>query len=250
MRFTLFIILSLVCASVYSQSKKELEAKVQSLQSEIRNLQLQIEELKKPKEADLSTDKKKAGYGMGVLFASNVKDRGGDSLDVDAIFAGVRDVFGNKTLKMDQQQCVGTVNQFMQLAIEKRGAKAKEQGKAFLEANKKNEGVIATPSGLQYKVLTQGTGKTPTPISNVKVHYTGKLIDGTVFDSSVKRGTPADFGVTQVIRGWTEALQLMKEGDKWILYIPYELAYGERGSGPMIPPYSTLIFEVELIKIN
>jgi FKBP-type peptidyl-prolyl cis-trans isomerase FklB len=138
----------------------------------------------------------------------------------------------------------------MQQASEKKSAKAKDLGKNFLENNKKNEGVIVTASGLQYKVLTQGTGKMPTPNSNVTVHYTGKLIDGTVFDSSVQRGTPADFGVTQVIRGWTEALQLMKEGDKWILYIPYDLAYGERGAGGSIPPYSALIFEVELIKVN
>jgi len=99
-------------------------------------------------------------------------------------------------------------------------------------------------------VLTAGTGKTPTSTDNVTVHYTGKLIDGTVFDSSVQRGQPANFGVNQVIRGWTESLQLMKEGDKWVLYTPYDLAYGERGQGGQIPPYATLIFEVELIKVN
>jgi FKBP-type peptidyl-prolyl cis-trans isomerase FklB len=204
----------------------------------------------KPKEVDLGSNNKKAGYSMGVLFANNVKGQGGDSLDVDAMIAAIKDVFGNKPLKIEQQQCMTTVQQYMQQASEKKSAKAKDLGKNFLENNKKNEGVIVTASGLQYKVLTQGTGKMPTPNSNVTVHYTGKLIDGTVFDSSVQRGTPADFGVTQVIRGWTEALQLMKEGDKWILYIPYDLAYGERGAGGSIPPYSALIFEVELIKVN
>ncbi len=243
MRFILFITLSLICSTLYSQSKKELEAKIQKLQSE-------IEQLKKPKEVDLTGDKKKAGYSMGVLLASNVKSQGGDSLDVEAMIAAIKDVFGNKTPRMDQQQCMTTVQTYMQLASEKKNAKAKEQGRAFLESNKKSEGVVVTASGLQYKVVTTGSGKTPTPNSHVTVHYTGKLIDGTVFDSSVQRGKPADFGVTQVIRGWTEALQLMKEGDKWILYIPYELAYGERGSGGPIPPYSALIFEVELIKVN
>lgn len=250
MRIILFIALSLVCGSLYSQSKKELEAKVQSLQTEIKSLQSQIDQLKKPKEVDLNTDKRKAGYGMGVLFANNMKGQGADSLDMDAMFAAIRDVFGNKQPKMDQQQCMTTVQQYMAVASEKKNSKAKEQGKAFLDANKKNEGIVVTASGLQYKVLTKGNGKTPTTSDRVTVHYTGKLIDGTVFDSSVQRGTPADFGVTQVIRGWTEALQLMKEGDKWMVYIPYELGYGERGAGASIPPFSTLIFEVELIKVN
>jgi FKBP-type peptidyl-prolyl cis-trans isomerase FklB len=234
---------------VYSQSKKELMAQVQTLQTEIKNLQSQIDQLKKPKEVDLTTEKKKAGYGMGVLFANNVKGQGGDSLDVDAMVFAVRDVFGGKPPKMDQQQCMSTVQQYMQAASEKKNSKIKEQSAAFLEENKKNEGVVVTASGLQYKVITKGNGKSPSANNKVTVHYTGKLVDGTVFDSSVQRGTPAEFGVTQVISGWTEALQLMKEGDKWMLYIPYNLAYGERGR-PSIPPYATLIFEIELIKVN
>ena len=240
---TLVAIILVGSFSLCAQSKKELEAQVKKLQAE-------IEQLKKPKEVDLSTSNKKAGYSMGVLLASNIKGQGGDSLDVEAITAAIKDVYEKKTLKIEQQQCMPIVQQFMQQAVEKRGAIAKEQGRLFLENNKKNEGVIVTSIGLQYKVLTSGTGKTPTSTSNVTVHYTGKLIDGTIFDSSVKRGQPANFGVNQVIRGWTEALQLMKEGDKWILYVPYDLAYGERGSGPQIPPYSTLIFEVELIKVD
>ena len=243
MRFIFIIVLSMVGSSIYAQSKKELEAKIQHLQTE-------IEQMKKPKEADLSNDNKKAGYSMGVLFANNMKTQGADSMDIDALVAGIKDVFDGKPLKLEQQKCMAAVQEYMQHSSERKNSKAKEAGKAFLENNKKNEGVIVTASGLQYKVLTQGNGKMPTPNSNVTVHYTGKLIDGSIFDSSVQRGKPADFGVTQVIRGWTEALQLMKEGDKWILYIPYELAYGERGGGGSIPPYSTLIFEVELIKVN
>jgi FKBP-type peptidyl-prolyl cis-trans isomerase FklB len=236
--------------SASAQSKKELAEQLKEKQAEVIKLQAEIDQLKKPKEVDLSTSKKKAGYGMGVLFANNIKGQGGDSLDTEAMIAAITDVFAQKPLKMEPQACMPIVQQFMQQASEKKSAIAREKGRAFLEANKKNEGVITTSSGLQYKVLATGTGKTPDASNQVTVHYTGKLIDGTIFDSSVQRGQPATFGVTQVIRGWTEALQLMKEGDKWMLYVPYDLAYGERSSGPQIPPYSTLIFEVELIKVN
>ncbi|MBS1507344.1 MAG: FKBP-type peptidyl-prolyl cis-trans isomerase [Bacteroidetes bacterium] len=240
----------LLSLSAGAQSKKELAEQLKQKEAEIVKLHAEIEQLKKPKDVDLSTTKKKAGYGMGVLFANNIRSQGGDSLDTEAMIAAITDVFTQKPLKMEQQACMPIVQQFMQQASEKKSAIAREKGRSFLEANKKNEGVITTASGLQYKVLASGAGKTPTASNEVTVHYTGTLIDGTVFDSSVKRGQPATFGVSQVIRGWTEALQLMKEGDKWMLYIPSELAYGERGSGPQIPPYSTLIFEVELIKVN
>jgi FKBP-type peptidyl-prolyl cis-trans isomerase FklB len=127
--------------------------------------------------------------------------------------------------------------------------KFRKGGVEFLERNKKEAGVSTTPSGLQFKVINSGTGKVPIATDRVTVHYTGKLIDGTIFDSSVQRGQPSTFAVNGVIRGWTEALQLMHEGDKWILYIPQELGYGANGSG-RIPPYAALVFEVELIKVN
>jgi FKBP-type peptidyl-prolyl cis-trans isomerase FklB len=246
---TLLLVL-LLGGAVLAQSKKELAEQLKQKQAEIIKLQAEIDQLKKPKEVDLNTAQKKAGYGMGVLFANNIKGQGGDSLDTDAMIAAITDVFKQKPLKMEPQACMPVVQQFMQQASEKKSAIFREKGRAFLENNKKNEGVVTTASGLQYKILTSGSGKTPTATNQVTVHYTGKLIDGTIFDSSVQRGQPATFGVSQVIHGWTEALQLMKEGDKWMLYIPYDLAYGERGSGQQIPPYSTLIFEVELIKVN
>lgn len=124
-----------------------------------------------------------------------------------------------------------------------------EQGKVFLEENKKRAGVVTLPSGLQYEIIKEGTGKKAKATDRVKCHYEGTLIDGTLFDSSVKRGQPAVFGVNQVIPGWVEALQLMPEGSKWKLYIPSELAYGAQGAGEMIPPHSTLVFEVELIEV-
>lgn len=242
-------ILIVVNAFVFAQSKKELQSQVIQLKGETQNLKKEIEELKKP--ATRLTDKhKKASYGLGVLIASNVKAQGGDSLSLDVMIAGIKDVFENKQLLMPQQECSNTVQQYMQEASMLKSLKAREEGKRFLAENKTKPGVITTASGLQYQVITAGQGKMPTTNDKVTVHYTGKLLDGTVFDSSVQRGSPATFGVTQVIAGWVEALQLMHEGDKWILFIPEEIGYGDRGNGPQIPPYSTLVFELELIKVN
>ncbi len=242
MKYLITAILVSISLLLNAQSKKELEAKVKALQSE-------IEQLKKPKEMDLNDPHKKAGYGMGVLIGTNIKNQGGDSLDVEAIAAAIKDVFTNKTPAMDQQQCMTVVQQYMQQAMDLKTAKVREEGMLFLENNKKNAGITTTASGLQYKIVTTGAGKSPGPNDNVTVHYTGTLTNGAVFDSSVQRGQPASFYLNQVISGWTEALQLMKEGDKWILYIPSDLGYGARGSG-QIPPHATLIFEVELIKVN
>jgi FKBP-type peptidyl-prolyl cis-trans isomerase FklB len=243
MRLSIFCIVFALSTNLMAQSKKELQA-------EVTNLKAQIEQLKKPKEVELNGVHKQASYGLGVLLASNVKKQGGDSLDVDAMKAGIEDVFLKKPLKIEEKEATLIVQEYMQKAMERKSGKAKEESAAFLAANKTKERVIVTASGLQYKVITTGKGKAPGPSSSVTVHYTGKLVDGSVFDSSVERGEPATFTVNQVIAGWTEALQLMHEGDKWMLFIPYSLAYGERGAGPQIPGYSTLIFEVELIKVD
>lgn len=241
----LLILCSMLLASttLLAQSKKD-------LQTEISRLKSTIEEMKKPKEISIDTEHKKVSYGLGVLMATNLKSQGGDSLDLESLNNGIKDALLARPLKVSEQEAMAMVQPYMMKAMEKKTAKAKEEGVKFCAENKSKEGVMVTPSGLQYKVLTKGTGKMPTTDSNVTVHYTGKLINGTVFDSSVERGQPANFGVTQVIAGWTEALQLMHEGDKWMLVIPSDLAYGERGAGGQIPPHSTLIFEVELIKVN
>lgn len=243
MRLIVFCLFFLMGTTLLAQSKKELAAQVATLKAE-------IEQLKKPKEADLSDKHKKASYGLGILVGTNLKSQGGDSLNLEALTIGISDVFQNKTPKIEQQEAMMIVQQYMQAAMEKKNARIKEDAKSFLEDNKKKEGVTTTTSGLQYKVITAGKGKAAGANDNVTVHYTGKLTDGTVFDSSVERNEPATFGVSEVIPGWTEALQLMHEGDKWQLVIPSELAYGERGAGQQIPPFSTLVFEVELIKVN
>lgn len=199
---------------------------------------------------ELTTELQKLSYSLGVLMASSVRSQGADTLDINAVAAAFRDVYENNNLQISQQDANSTVQAYMQAAADKKHSGAKEEGEKFLAVNKLKEGVTTTASGLQYSVLKLGNGKTPKATSSVTVHYTGKLINGKVFDSSVQRGQPATFGVSQVIRGWTEALQLMREGDKWLLYIPYNLAYGERGAGGDIPPFATLIFEVELINVK
>lgn len=248
MRLIIIMLALIVSGAVHGQSKKELQAQTAQLKSEISKLQAEIAELKKPKEVSLVTEHEKASYALGTLMASNFKTQGADSLDVDALHAALKDVLLGDSVKMEQQEAMTTFQAYMQKAMDAKSAKARESNTKFLEENKKKAGVQVTASGLQYEVIKSGNGKKPTANNQVTVHYTGKLLDGTVFDSSTD-GEPVTFGVGQVIPGWTEALQLMKEGDKWKLYIPDQLGYGERGAGGQIPPYSVLVFEVELIKV-
>jgi FKBP-type peptidyl-prolyl cis-trans isomerase FklB len=249
MRITVFCAALLISSTLLAQSKKDLQNEILQLKDKTQALQKEIESLK-PAETQLNNKHSKASYGLGVLVASNVKMQGGDSLVLDAMLEGIKDVFKNEPLLMQQQECSSIVQQYMQEAFAIKSTKMREEGQRFLAENKTKEGVKTTASGLQYKIITTGSGKSPTGTDRATVHYTGKLIDGNVFDSSVARGTPYTTGLNGVITGWTEALQLMHEGDKWILFIPDNLAYGERGSGSQIPPYSTLIFELELIKVN
>ena len=200
---------------------------------------------------NLKNNMDSVSYSVGVLIAKNLKKQGMDSIDASAMAAAVSDVFSDKALKISPEQANTIFQQYMKKQSEKIHAPKIAPGKEFLATNAKRPEVTTLPSGLQYEVLTAGTGEIkPTPNDKVVVHYEGTLIDGTVFDSSYKRGEPAGFGVTQVIQGWVEGLQLMKPGAKWKLFIPYDLAYGERGSPPTIPPFSALIFTVELLEIK
>lgn len=191
----------------------------------------------------------KFSYGLGMGIGQNLLSMGVSDVNVDDFVAALKAVLTGEKPELTHSEAQKVVNDHFQKLSEQAYAKIKNEGEAFLAANSKKEGVVTLPSGLQYEVLTEGNGKQPTASDRVQCHYEGTLIDGTVFDSSVKRGEPAVFGVTQVIAGWVEALQLMKEGSKWRLYIPYQMAYGEHGAGEMIPPYSALIFDVELIKV-
>jgi FKBP-type peptidyl-prolyl cis-trans isomerase len=206
--------------------------------------------------AVLKTQKDKVSYGIGMNIGKSLKK---DAIDVDAdmLVKGLRDsLSGEKTLMSDEEYRA-TLTAFQKEMMEKQAEaskalaeKNKKEGEAFLADNGKKEGVLTLPSGLQYKVIKSGTGKTPKLTDTVETHYRGTLINGTEFDSSVKRGQTATFPVNGVIPGWTEALQKMKEGDKWQLFVPANLAYGERGAGRDIGPNATLIFEVELIAVK
>lgn len=195
-------------------------------------------------------------YALGLSMGNNFRASGIQSINVQDFADGVAAVFDGVAPKMSYDEAKDEIRKYFEAMQKEQEAAAAQMadanakaGKAFLEENGKRVEVKTTPSGLQYEVLEEGTGATPTANDQVKVHYTGKLIDGTVFDSSVERGEPATFGVTQVIPGWVEALQLMKAGSKWRLFIPSDLAYGPRGAGGLIGPNQTLIFDVELLEV-
>lgn len=193
----------------------------------------------------------KGGYGIGLQIGQQLAGSGME-VEAEAVARGIFDVLNNNPPAIDINEVTKALQELGQRAeaAQAEAFKALEaENQAFLEENKKAAGVVVTDSGLQYEILTEGNGAKPTAESTVRVHYTGSLIDGTVFDSSVKRGTPAEFPVGGVIKGWTEALQLMSVGSKWRLTIPHNLAYGERGAGASIPPFATLVFEVELLDI-
>ena len=203
----------------------------------------------------MTTQKDQISYILGYQIGGNFKQQG-ISISPEIILRGLSDALGEKPMALPDSVARIAYMAFQQEMMKKQqaatgkaAAKNKAEGDAFLTANKTKDSVITLPSGLQYKVITPGTGKTPIATDTVVTHYRGTLIDGTEFDNSYSRGEPATFPVNGVIKGWTEALQLMKEGAKWQLFIPPHLAYGDHGTGSSIGPMSTLIFDVELIEI-
>lgn len=199
---------------------------------------------------ELKTYQDSLSYAIGILWGQNIKQQGLTDINAKMVGEAISDVVNGDTELLDMK----AANQLVKEQINKQKEMAKKkneaEGKAFLAKNAERQGVITLPSGLQYEVIKEGTGPTPKSSDKVSVHYEGTLIDGTVFDSSIQRGQPASFPVTGVIQGWVEALQLMKVGSKWKLFIPSNLAYGDRGAGGQIGPYATLIFDVELLGIE
>jgi FKBP-type peptidyl-prolyl cis-trans isomerase FklB len=207
-------------------------------------------------DSPLQTEIQKASYALGMDFAGGLKTQN-INIDPELFSRAVRDVYAEEEPLMTKEQAREVLIAFQRDLQEKiaqrneeKGEKNLAAGKAYLDENKEKEGVVVLPSGLQYEVVTEGDGEKPAATDTVVVHYTGSLIDGTVFDSSVERGEPATFPVNRVIPGWTEALQLMPVGSKWKLTIPADLAYGTRGAPPRIAPNATLLFDVELLEIK
>ena len=204
-------------------------------------------------EVELTTDEQKVSYGFGLQFGEQLRRNNFDGLELEAVLAGIRHWYEQRQAVLSDAE----LNPSYQVIQDRQKAKAAELdskrlalAEQFMKANAEREEVTTTDSGLQYEVLETGTGDQPGPQSTVVTHYHGTFIDGTVFDSSVERGQPAEFGVHQVIPGWTEALQMMSVGDKWRIACPPKLAYGEQGAGDSIPPNTTLVFEIHLIELK
>ena len=255
------LVLIFLTVMLVNAAEKEATKDANEPQTTVQTSASSVEPAIAEKTEILKTDLEKVSYIIGTQIVGNLKSQEVE-VDLDSLIMGLRDAMEGRPLALSQSVMKQVYSRFQQQMRAKLAAKRAEEkkkrdeeakknlaaGTAFLEANKAKEGVKVLPSGLQYKVITEGTGNTPTADDKVKTNYRGTLIDGTEFDSSYKRNRPAEFAVTKVIKGWTEALQLMKEGAKWELYIPTNLAYGQRGT-PNIPPNSTLIFEIELLEI-
>jgi FKBP-type peptidyl-prolyl cis-trans isomerase FklB len=235
MKKTLLISLCLISTFTFAQNKKDKTNKPNTNNMTTTAMNSKIDSV---------------SYGLGILIANNLKQQGLDELNTELFAKALAQSFKNEKTEMDANTANNLVNAYFSELQDMKNAKNIEAGRKFLAENKKKKGVVELASGLQYEIITEGTGPKPTANDKVTTHYHGTLLDGTVFDSSVQRGQPATFPVNGVIQGWVEALQLMPVGSKWRLFIPSNLAYGERGAGGNIGPNATLIFEVELISIN
>ena len=240
LKYSFLILVLLVAGTANAQNTKKKKKRRKSKKTE-QPVKMEL---------NMNDTMTKVSYALGMNIVANLKQQGLDTLDEAAFAQGIKAALaGDSTLMTDEEAGTMLNAYFSDLQQEKTKMAAKE-GEVFLAANAKKEGITVTPSGLQYEVMTAGEGAKPLATDQVTVHYTGTTIDGKVFDSSVERGQPATFGLNQVIAGWTEGVQLMSLGAMYRFFIPYNLAYGERGAGADIPPYAALIFEVELIKIN
>ena len=191
----------------------------------------------------------KISYALGLGIGQQLKSMNIENFDIKEFSRSIEDVMAGRDTDMTAREAQVMLSEYFQKKEKQQAEENIAKGKSYLEENGKRESVITTKSGLQYEVLTEGTGKSPKATDKVRCHYEGRLTDGSVFDSSYQRGEPADFGLNQVIAGWTEGVQVMKDGAKYRFHIPYLLGYGERGAGASIPPYATLVFDVELIKV-
>lgn len=234
----------------FSQKKKDLIKEVASLKSQVKEMRAELEKIEKAKELDLKDSLQKFSYAYGLNIGGKLKSIGIDSISSNAFVMALEDAAkGNK--RMEAKVAEDYISSTIKKIEDAENKVRNEQGISFLAKNENREEVITTESGLQYEILTKGDGTIPIASDKVQVHYTGMLIDGEVFDSSLEDGEPAIFGVTQVIKGWQEALQIMPVGSKWKVFIPQDLAYGERDiTDGLIPPYSALIFEMELLAIE
>ncbi len=233
-KFVVFALSCLFCIQLFAQTKKKSNAKQTGAG---------------PIPVKLVTTTDSLSYSIGIMVAGFYKQQGITSINTDLVNLAIQDKMKGDNTLLNEQQCNQVVMSYIEKAKAEKSAAAKRQGEVFLAENKTKPGVVTTASGLQYLILKEGTGPKPAVTDKVKCDYEGKLIDGTVFDSSVKSGKPIEFAVNGVIKGWTEALQLMNTGSKWRLFIPSDLAYGDQQMGPDIKPGSTLIFDVELIDI-
>lgn len=191
----------------------------------------------------------KISYALGLGIGQQIKNMHIEGFSIEDFSQSIRDIIEGNPTAMSSREAQQMLNEYFEKQAKEQAQQAIAEGKVFLEENARRPEVTQTKSGLQYEVLSEGSGRSPKATDTVRCHYEGRLLDGSVFDSSYQRGEPADFGLNQVITGWTEGVQLMKEGAKYRFFIPYLLAYGERGAGSSIPPYSTLVFDVELIKV-
>jgi FKBP-type peptidyl-prolyl cis-trans isomerase FklB len=232
-KYTFLFLLSLTCFQLSAQTKKRKAAQAATSSAPV-SLKSQTDSL---------------SYSIGIMVASFYKQQGIGRINDTLVNKAIRDKMNGDSTMLSEQQANQVLMAFIEKAKADKAAESKKLGLAFLAENKTKPGVITTASGLQYMVMKEGTGPKPLATDKVRCNYEGKLIDGTVFDSSIKQGHPIEFGVTGVIKGWTEALLLMNTGSKWRLFIPSELAYGDQQMGPDIKPGSTLIFEVELLEI-